>query len=321
MKKINFLLTGILCFTLFFSCSKEDASNTSEAKVSLSFGPILEDLVNKNPSVKQALEDLPDCSEEAPGYVTVALSSDGNTVVGTDRNPFRIDLVEGQLFTREVPEMQLEPGVYSLDYFAVYSVGGKLLWLAPRAGSMIDFVDHPLPLEIHLGAGTKKYVDVSVMCFDNRKVNEYGYIFFEIEGTKVIEFCIFGNYCNEAGKHFPAEFSVRVWIWNDGEQGSLLYTKKNSVALASNDEFAGTTLCVVLPDSQSADEYYFEITLEDSDAYGNITESVIRSGVINDQQVRDLFTDNGEMEYFHFREGNCNREDAPELFEVGRNGI
>src|SRR5690606_14446181 len=143
----------------------------------------------------------------------------------------------------------------------------------------------PLPLAIQLGAGTKKYVDVPVVCFDDRFVNEYGYLFFDIETGEAHEFCVFGNYCDEAGRHFPAHFEVNIWHYSDGERGALIVSEENEVSEDENGDFAGSTVCVALPDTDGLDEYYIEITLLDSEAYGDVENGVIREGVFNDDTV------------------------------------
>lgn len=311
-----FAVSGLL----LTSCSKDENSieNPDPEMATLSFGAILEDFDTNRASSKQSLEDLPECQDVEAFYVMVILSQGGTNVVGSEEAPFRIDLATNQLFTVEVPELELTPGTYSLDYFAVYSEAGDLIWLAPSGGLFASYFDNPIPLEIDLRAGVKKYVDVSVMCFDDRFVNEYGYLFFDINTSEAIEFCIFGNYCDDTGRHYPAAFSVDVWSYSNGVQGAVLYSDiTNSVALNNEGDYSGTSVCFALPDTSGLDEYYFEITLLNSDAYGNVTEEIIRSGVINDGDVRDLFDGDANTEYYHFREGNCGNDDSPNLFSDG----
>lgn len=309
-------LSGVI----FTSCNKDEISTpeTNPEMATLSFGAILENLDSNRAASKQSLDELPECQDVDPFYVMIILSQGGTNVVGSEEAPFRVDLATNQVFTVEVPELQLTPGTYSLDYFAVYSDAGDLIWVAPNGGIFTSYFDNPLPMEIDLNAGVKKYVDVSVICFDNRLVNEYGYLFFDLVPTEAIEFCIFGNYCDETGRHYPAAFSVDVWNYSNGAQGEILYSDlTNTVELNDDGDYAGTSVCVALPDRSGLDEYYFEITLLNSDAYGNVTEEVIRSGVINDDDVKDLFDGEDNNDYFHFREGNCGNDDSPNLFEEG----
>lgn len=303
---------------IFTSCSKDENSvidDSSTETATLSFGAILENLNSTRAASKQSLDDLPACTNDDPAYVRIILSQNGTNVVGSEAVPFRIDLAPNQNYTVEAPELELTPGIYSLDYFGVYNAAGQLIWVAPTGELFHTFFDDPMPLAIDLRAGVKKYVEVSVVCFDNRFVNEFGFLFFELDTTEVVEFCVFGNYCDETGIHYPAAFSVDVWNYSNGVRGSLLHSNiTNTVELNNAGDYAGTSVCVTLPDSNGWDEYYFEITLLNSDAYGNVVEEVIRSGVINDADVRDLFSGSNTMDYYHFREGNCSTGDSPNLF-------
>lgn len=311
------LATFALVFT---SCSKEEGIASDNEKASLSFGAILNDLA-KNATAKQAEGDIPQCTDDAAAYVgVVLLDSNGNSVVGTINDPFEIDLVDGQVFTEEVPQLQLDPGQYTLDYFAVYNAAGDMIWLAPKNGGLLaDYVQNALPLNISLGAGVKKYIDVSVLCYDNRDVNEYGYVFFDFDQAEIIDFCIFGNYCPPSGRHYPAAFTVNVWMYENGARGQQIHSNlSNSVALNNDGDYAGSTLCVSLPDTAADDEYYFEITFNDSDAYDDVTERVIRRGVITDEEVRSFFDGDDNLEYYHFRQG-CG-DDSPPIFENPEEG-
>lgn len=322
MSNFRICLAGIAVFVMLFtSCSKEDGNllqDQKAEKATLSFGAILNDLANTRSSSKQSLDDLPECSDEDPFYVMIILSQDGSNVVGSVEAPFRVNLASNQIFTVEAPELELDPGEYSLDYFAVYSEAGELIWLAPSGGIFEEYFDNPMPMLIDLNAGVKKYIEVSVLCFDDRFVNEYGYLFFDLVTTQAIEFCVFGNYCDETGRHYPAEFSVSVWNYSNGAQGALLHSNlSNTVELNDDGDYAGTTVCMALPDTAGLNEYYFEITIRNSDAYGAVTEEVIRSGVISDDDVRALFDGDDNTDYFHFRHGACNLDDSPNLFQEG----
>ena len=313
---------------LLTSCSKEEDAPSSE-KSSLSFATLLNDMVDNKAALKQALDDIPECSDAAPAFVEVVLTGPENVgsmadplVVSVNPNPGNYDGdPEAEYFTDEAAELELEPGTYSLEYFAVYDgdpddAGSNLIWIAPTSeGSLSAFVDDPLPISISLGAGVKKYVDVEVLCFDDRMVNEYGYLFFDIEDTRAIELCIFGNFCPPSGRHFPAAYSVDIWSWSNGTRGALIHNDLTAtVELDENGDYAASPLCMPLPDTDGLDEYYGEITILDSDAYGNITERVIRQGVFNDEEVRSLFDGENNLDYYHFREG-CDGDDSPPIFE------
>lgn len=332
MKNFKNYLFYLSIFALIFtSCSKEDEGIQDDPNAetgTISFGTILNDLIADEAEIKQAVGDLPACSGDVPAFVEVVLT--GPTNVGSMENPLVVSVngtpgnydgdPEVEYFTNESPDLELEPGTYTLEYFAVYdsdpNADGTLLWMAPReGGDLANFVENPLPFDFNLGAGVKKYVDVDVICYDDRMVNEYGYMFFEFEGSRAIEFCIFGNYCPPSGRHFPAQFSVDVWLYEDGARGQQLYDGlQNRVELDENGDYAGTTLCMALPDREGLDEYYIEITLLDSDAYGDIEERIIRSGVINDDEVKSLFDGDNNLDYYHFKEG-CGSTDEPPIVQ------
>ncbi|MBZ9730201.1 PQQ-dependent sugar dehydrogenase [Salegentibacter sp. JZCK2] len=310
-------IVAILIAIFLFSCSKdEERTEKVDETASIAFSAILEDLNNRSQS-KQAAADIPACSEGTPAYVKIVLSRNGNSIVGSTEVPFRVDLVPGQMFTREAPELKLDQGEYSLDVFQVYDDSDNLIWIAPRSGSMANFVDSPLPMTINLEAGVKKYIDVSVLCFDDRLVNEYGYLFFDIHGNRAIEFCVFGNFCDSNGRHFPAAFSVNLWKFsgdsNNPKGQIIIEDSQNTVGVNSDGDNFAEPLCLVLPDSEGPDDFYVEITLLDSEAY-DTQERIIRRGIISDEDVRALFIDEDKADYYHFREGSCQMEDSPALF-------
>lgn len=312
-----------LCFAylavfalLFTSCSKEEASgqDVDAEKVTLTFGAIINDLTRAATS-KQAVDDIPACSDDVPYYVEITLMQGDDYAVGTSNDPYRVNLAAGQIFTVEDPALELTPGNYTLDHFAVFNEEGTLIWVAPRTGGeLTSFVDNALPLNIDLRAGVKKYVDVSVLCFDDRLVNEYGYQFFELDTNRAIEFCIFGNYCPPSGRHYPAAYNVNVW-YGTNAQGTPLYSNVSNVTgQYDNGDYYADPLCFALPDGDGQDNYYFEITMEDSDAYGDVENRMIRRGVITDDEVRNLFDGEGNLDYYHFRVG-CENNDSPPLLQ------
>lgn len=322
-----FSFTAVLAL-LLTSCSKEEESLSVDPgeKATLSFGAVLNDLMQNKEAFKQVMGDIPACSEDVPTFVEIVLTTpQGGAVVGTLTNPLRVDVnpnpgdydgdgVE-EYFTDESASLELEAGSYTLQYFTVLNSAGEEIWVAPIAGeSMANFVDQPLPFNFNLGAGVKKYVDVDVLCFEDRLVNEYGYLFFDIEATRAIEFCLFGNYCPPSGRHYPAAFSVDVWMYSNDTRGDQLYNDfTNAVTLNGDGDYAGSPLCVALPDLEGQDEYYFEISLMDSDAYGDVENTIIRRGVITDDEVRSFFDGDNNLDYYHFREG-CG-EDSPPIFQ------
>lgn len=320
MKNFRHYFGALAIFAfLFTSCSKENEEgiNPDSETATLTFSAIVNDLMaNRAAETKQSAGDLPVCSNDDPAYVEIVLSRGGSNVVGNMNEPFRVNLASGQHFTQEVPELELTPSMYSLDYFTVHNAAGNVIWVAPQTGSALgDYVDAALPMNIDLRAGVKKYVDVPVLCFDNRDVNEYGYQFFELDLNRAIEFCVFGNYCAPDGRHYTAAYSIDVWSYANGQRGTQLYDNyANNVTMNSAGDYAASPLCVALPDHEGQDEYYFEITLMDAASYGDVTNRVVRAGVITDNEVRNLFDGEGNLDYYHFRVG-CEGNDSPPLLQ------
>lgn len=335
MKKCSFFQILILLFILA-GCSSDDSSIKENASSSLSFGISIEDFTLNTSEDKQATSNIPACSDAVPAYAELILSKEGVPVVGTLDSPYQVALTRNningaeEIFTEESSDLELEPGVYTLEYFQVFDNSGNMIWAAPlvnNSSGFSKFVDTPLPLNINLGAGVKKYVEVDVLCFDDRFVNQYGYSFFQLEGTEAIEFCIFGNYCLENGRHSEAaRYSVSIWNYSgnpDNPKGANLYTDvENSIIITDFEDESETSaepLCFVLPDWEGTDEYYLELRLLDFDYESE--EAVIRKGIFTDEDVRDLFTEENTLNYYHFREGNCGMGDSPQLFEENGNGV
>ncbi|WP_051227789.1 PQQ-dependent sugar dehydrogenase [Gillisia sp. JM1] len=329
MKKLSKYLSLLICLATLFSCSQDDIknNNSDQEKATLSFGSLLNDMAGNRSAIKEHLDDLPECTDGTPAYVEVALSQDGSWVVGSNTNPLRVELSPNaadfdgdgvdNFFTKYSPDLELVPGTYTLEYFSVFDATGTQLWIAPRSGLFENMVGTALPMDIPLGAGVKKYVSVDVVCYDRRMVNEYGYLFFDITQNEVINFCIFGNFCDENGRHFPVHFSASAWIYTGDPQNprgrSISLNTENEIGVNSNGDAFAKPLCIALVDKSGTDEYYVEITLLDSDAY-DAQPKLIRSGVITDTDVRSLYSADNNTEYFHFMEGNCDAEDTPDLF-------
>lgn len=297
---------------LFYSCNKDDAASpdTNPEMATLTFGTSLNDLINRQ--AKAHFSDIPECSDAEPSSVRIILSLDGENMEPLMLNILSDDINNDGItdyFTEYSEELELSPDTYQLEEFIVYDSSNNMLWIAPidedNSGEFAGYVQDALPLTINLSAGVKKYVNVEVLCFDDRTVNEYGYVFFDIDANEIIQFCIFGNFCDENGRHFVAEYDVNVWYGTDAN-GTVLYSDGNEAEVNNDGDVSADPLCIALPDADGEDNYYFEISMD-----GN----VIRSGVITDADVKDLFVGEDNNEYYHFFEGNCNQEDTPNLFE------
>jgi hypothetical protein len=334
MKNSIFTTLMSCALLLLFSCSNDDeiVKESARVKTTLSFTTVLNDLMQGRDAEKQQLGNIPQCSEEAPAYVDVVVTHQDVPVAGNFQEPLRLKVhqdSQGNYFTGETPELELDESIYSLEYFRVLDENLEVIWIAPReeAGEInfAGMVDSPLPLEIDLRAGTKKYVNVDVICYDNRLVNLYGYLFFDLQTNEAIKFCIFGNYCDENGRHIDAvRYSMSVWNFSGDDaapKGTILYEGlENAIWISDNfeegtSETGSEPVCVALPDTAGQDQYYFEITILGGVGASAAPNSLIRRGVITDADVRSLYDGDDNVNYYHFREGNCNLEDSPILFE------
>ena len=295
---------------LFSSCSKDEEPTVVDSeKAILSFGAVLSDIAEKATTKQSDMGDLPECTDDDPAYVEIILMQGTTEVVGSEGAPYRVDLVSGQVFTEEDPNLELVPGTYTLDYFTVYNAEGDVIWVAPKDGPLAEFVDAPLPMDIELGAGVKKYVDVSVLCYDDRNVNEYGYQFFELDMNEAFKFCFFANYCPPNGRHYPARFSVDISI-----DGTVIYNDVVNVTGTNDDgDNYAEPLCFPLPDlSEFADdEDYIDytVTLLDWDGVYDAPEMTI-SGSLSRNDVEANFDGPNNVDYEHLRFG-CDGTTTP----------
>ncbi|WP_416376128.1 thrombospondin type 3 repeat-containing protein [Salinimicrobium catena] len=324
MKKIKLYLMLLASSMLLFTyCSKEDETLPEDEKATLSFGAVLNDLIAERSDLKQAMEDLPACSDDAPAFVEVVLS--GSADIGTTEAPLVLEVNptpgdydddgEEEYFTEESLELELEPGPYTLEYFVVYNGDpanetSEVIWVAPMATSdFAGFVPNPLPLEFNLGAGVKKYVDVDVLCYDDRMVNQYGYLFFDLETTEAVDFCFFANYCNDEGRHFTANYSVNIWRGTDSS-GAVLYSGEiPETGMNEDGDYFANPVCLAVPhpaDGVAADVayLYYEVTLEDWEGNYGTVDAMVLSGTLSWNDISANFTGEDEVEYRHLR-FNC----------------
>ncbi|MFD1094570.1 hypothetical protein [Salegentibacter chungangensis] len=294
-KLLRQLALAVFTVLTIASCQKDDDTGEIETG-SLTFNAILNEALDGN---RQSLPgtDVPDCSEADPAYVDVIATGPEN--IGSIAAPFRIDLVaEGSKYiTAENDELTgLPAGDYQLKYFVVYDAENNPIWIAPTSENYADYVSEPLPLDFSIAAGTDNEVNVDVLCFENRILNEFGNLYFSLDPNMAIEFCIAGNTCGEGA----ANFDVNVYLGADNT-GSVLYMDYTTTP--------GEALCMALPDFEGEDQYYFEISMGGS---------IIREGVITDADVKALHDGDKNIDPYIFYEGSaCTGTDNPDLFAAG----
>ncbi|MBE7639265.1 hypothetical protein GUB10_02870 [Salegentibacter sp. BLCTC] len=318
----NYFTSIVIIAMLFASCSKDET--TGEPKVgdemaTISLGAVLNDFIKNQDALKQS---IPECSEDTPMYARVVITHDlgeEDVVVPImfDGTTYFTDYDEDLAIP--IPDGEITTSVSLTDFWVYAEEPDDMtmpIWMAPKEGSDYEnFVNDALPINFDLRAGSKKYVDVEVLCFDDREVNLYGYQFFDLVPIPLIKFCLFGNFCpSENGRHYVAGYTVNVWEGSDAS-GDPLYTEVSNAVV--EDEITGDyyadPLCFWLPDTAETDTYYFEITLNNTDEYNSEDAGeVILSGPITDDEIKMFYSDEDDstMDYYHFNYG-CGNDNPP----------
>lgn len=342
MKNIKsyFAYVGIFALLLTAGCSKEEsgAVNNDPADLqsaTLTFGAVLDDLAERamNASSKAHFDQVPDCMEAEPAIAYIRLTYGDTEIITT------VDIMEDEegYFTAYSEDLKIPVGSsateVTLEEFKVYDgdtsepsdayyseTYGNLIWIAPRRTNdnpdqFAGYVDQSLPFSFDVEAGTKPYINVDVLCFDRRMVNEYGYVFFDIVPETIYPLCIFANYCNESGRHWVANYAVDL-VFGDEEVSHQLYDHMDDNAMASvgttqSGEFYADPLCLVVPGPPANiadDETYLTLTVYPKDwgaSYGDIDNSPVVYE-LSWEDVEALLNDDGETnEYLHIFLGEC----------------
>lgn len=332
MKTFKFYLALVVMFSLLLtSCSKDEVvsqDSISDNIASLSLGPVLQNMDLNRQQITP--DDTPECSNLPPAFAQIRiLYGDDDTEVITI---VRILSDNQGLFTEysddlEIPIPSGETSVsVTLTDFVVWSddggAPGEVIWVAPKDGSEYDmFVDDPLENTFSLRAGSKNYVNVDVICFDDREVNLYGYQFFDITPVPLYEFCIFANYCSDAGRHYTADYTFSLYEYDGNREdgkGDMIYSNLTPNTGNDNGTYWADPLCVAVPGPGDLDSdvpyLIFEATVTDWPGYyiaeGN--EMVITQLLTWDviESLLDRDGDNETTNYWHIF-FNCDEEDGP----------
>ncbi len=314
MKNFNYYMGFVAIFALLLtSCSKEETSATmddpsSNLSTVLSFRSVLNDL-----SGRSHFDQVPTCSPEDPAYVVLEISYEGQAPA--TMGPIEVEILSDEegLFTAysellKVPVSNNGSVMVTLESFQVFDSGDNLIWIAPIEnvdGEFDGYVDNPLPFDFEINDGTKPYIDVEVLCFDRRMVNEYGYPFFDIFPGKIYPLCFFANYCTDSGRHYVGNYSVDLYYY-DGVSTVQLYSSDDTMPDLNDDNYSADPLCLVVPESpfEDANEpyLYYVITPENWPGYyGDVSDATPLPAVwLNWNDVEGYLNDDGETnEYIH----------------------
>lgn len=332
----NLIYPVLFAILLFLgSCSNEDVIQEPQQKEvgKLSFGSILNDFTNQSlTKASNGAYDIPHCSEEAPLFVYVSLKVFNGTEwtwyknsneqkIKVEVNPNGSDLdgdgVNDAWFTQESADLELEEGRYSIEYFAVASADdpATIIYMAPRIPDegldynqdvqYHNFVNSPLPIEVVIPAGAKYYQPIEVLCYEEHYAFAFGYLFFDFQKTDLIYLCTYGNVCDEDGRHIPAQFKMKVW--KDANETELLVVAQNERKTFSDEtgtHYYADALCFPLPVIGENDEYHAKIWLVEG-----TTETLIRQGSFNADDLSEIYNLEQEHYYYHFRESCCGAAD------------
>jgi len=303
---------------LFTSCSTEetavDTSPDAKNSAELTFGAMLDNLANRSMN-KDHFDQVPTCSDEEPASAEVTFSytgSGGDKVVDVGISK------DAQGYFTEYNELLKIPVAQNAAFttvtikgFKVYDSNDNLIWVAPVApGNFSGYVNKPLPFPIDVYPGTKPYIDVEVLCFDRRDVNEYGYPFFDLIPGKIYPLCFFANLC-VGDRHFVGDYSVDLY-YDDGTGRVQLYSSGDANAMPNtgfaNGNYFANPLCLVVPDKpedflDSQDYLFYVITPKDWGGpgnYGDVDNTPLAEEGLNWNDVNGLLNIDGTTnEYIH----------------------
>ncbi|MFV8224425.1 hypothetical protein, partial [Christiangramia aquimixticola] len=330
--KIYLAIFAMMPF-LFSSCTKDESvsdTGVSPDVAVLYLGPVLEGL---NQTRQQEEGDIPQCTEDEAAFASIRLT------YGPNNTPVEVtvEILEDEqgLFTAyddklEIPVVSGNSVEITLTDFVVLNDNQDPIWMAPKLGSdFAKFVSHPLSRKFNLRAGSKNYVNVDVLCFDDRVVNMYGYQFFDITQVPLYKFCVFANYCSDSGRHFTAdyEFSLYKYLGDNPENPlqpasnyQLIHEEESPVKGNDDGTYWADPLCMVIPgkpkDKGPNDPYlFYEIKLVNWAPYYATDGTFAKSGYLTWNQISDLLTVEGDdsnstVDYWHFF-FNCGDDDGP----------
>ena len=335
----NYLACLAVCSLFLTSCSKDETVQKDPADnvATLTFASVLADF--NQATNKQS--ELPNCSGDTPAFAEISLTygaadTEVNVVVPImmDSNGF-FTALDDKL---EIPIPSGQDWVsVSLNEFNVWNdvngAPGDIIWKAPMEGSDFEgFVSDPLPMDFDLRAGSKNYVDVEVLCFDDRVVNKYGYQFFDITFEELRTLCFFANYCTDEGRHFTANYDLDLYYYSgdntevtpEMSELEVLYANRSpEVKGLDGDDYYADPLCIAIPEPQmgeAADEayLYYEVTLTEWNGnYDFPGESIVQTGFLTWNDIEALldtdedgdFENNTDANYWHIQL-NCGTDDG-----------
>ncbi|OEY73990.1 hypothetical protein [Salegentibacter salarius] len=329
MKSLSKILMPSLAIIFFFftSCTQDEPVGKEEFGDNLAvieIGPILNDLLNR-----QMEGDIPACSDEVPTFAQIMLTHELGSVdvvvpILADDSGLFTDYDEELAIP--VPDGETTTEV-SLTDFMVYAEepGAEVMpiWVAPKEGSDYEnFVNDPLPIVFDLRAGSKKYVPVEVLCFDDRDVNLYGYQFFDLIPKELYEFCVFVNYCTDNGRHYTGNYNLSI-DYLMGDEVTNLYDGESPLTGNTEEDDSGDwyadPLCLAIPApmyGEADTDIYLRVTVTLTawdDNYGDPAGEYSEIIELSWNDVQAYFGDDDTIDFEHifFNCGDDPTQDCP----------
>ena len=325
LKSYFLYLPVIMIF--FLSCSRDesDSGNESEDPVVpqvavLSLQPVLNNMMDKSAN-KQGVTDPPECSDAVPAYAQLSLTY-GESEIPVD---VTVDILgdENGFFTAYNDELEIPIPAGSstvsvtITDFVVWSEGspGEIIWAAPKTGSVFaEFVSMALPISENLQAGSKTYLEVPVICFDERQVNLYGYLLFDLKTVEVSSLCFFANYCADDGRHYTANYSLDLYL-GTSNAGTPLYIDQTPT-IGLGEHYYANPICLAVPApgegiGNEEPYLYYEISIKDWEGNYGTAGDYEESGTLSWNEVQALLNDDGTTAEYKHLHINCGEDDTP----------
>ena len=261
MKKVILSLVAISAI-LLSGCQKDlpNIEENTQQEVSFNIGQALKGLKN----------DYMDCSLDAD-YAMIILN-------GNINDPIQVPVfyVNEVMYTQAI---KMTPGTYTLSEFQLYQSSGDpevddiLLSATPHTDSpYAQYVDNPLSFTFTVDAFTKKEIPVSILCYESKDYDAFGFTWFRVNMKDLNEGLFFGDFCTDefmayAGSKYgeypkvdmPAIFQIVLKYDEDGDGTyETVVGTYNNEALYENDENSASVppLSIKYVDNPDKDDFY-----------------------------------------------------------------
>lgn len=207
--KITFLLLFCICGVT--SCTTEEAESSNDKGILR----LKAEVFNSVDTQRQAVSEVPPCSEAEATYAMVVLTGPEN--VGSLASP---EKVEFNSSTGETAALRLSEGNYQLEYFAIYDAGDNMIWFAPTETEFSEFVSNPLPAGISISNYESSSLAVDIVCYEERRLKSEPLIGFNMRWRDTPELSeeLYSkvSQLNPDLLRYPGGTLAHKWNWRTG---------------------------------------------------------------------------------------------------------